>query len=165
MHKHTSLRSSWKVLEQPPQVPWQLKCQTASAGGWGLRTLHCSWTLLSLLQLVVLKQSFISRNTVSSIWECQQACRQRHGTRWAAAVGQTAPAWNGTYRIPQPGRLWILLQISSRRIGWRFHCPETSPVRIHLHTWHKEEAPACHLLSKNEKQKIPLFLTRTWIRP
>lgn len=129
----------------PTAGSWQLKSQTASATGWGLCTLHCSWTLLSLLQLVVLKESFISRNTVSSIWECQQACRQRHGTVWAAAVGQTAPARNQTYHIPQPARLWILLQISSHHIGWRLHCPETSHVRIHLRTWDEDETTSRHL--------------------
>lgn len=74
VYKYTSLRCSRKVLEPWScllQHPWRLKGQTASAGGRSLGALHHSRTLLSLLQLVVLKEALVSRNAMSSIWESQ----------------------------------------------------------------------------------------------
>lgn len=150
VYKHTSLRSSWKVLELRPQVPWQLKSQTSCAGGWGLRPLHHPWTLLSLLQLVVLKQSFISRNPMSSIWKCQQACRHRHQCEQLLSQKRLLRG-NRTYRIPQPARLWILLQISSHRILWRFHYLETSHARIPLRTWHEDGTNQCYFYTDTEE--------------
>lgn len=64
------LEGAGTVTMSPPR--WQQsECQTAGVGGGRLCPLHHSWTLLSPLQLVVLKQALISRDTMSSMWESQ----------------------------------------------------------------------------------------------